>query len=138
TLRAYDFRSEIGNEVAFANIEYRFPLIDEIVLFGGFGLSNIRGKFFIDVGAAHLSYGSSVPFRFWNGSGNSIVYNDAINGGGPQTYKPYQLIDGKADYGYGISLNLLGVDLHWDFSKKWDFRRTTSGLRTSFYIGTEF
>jgi len=138
TLRAYDFRSEIGNEVAFANIQYRFPLIDQIVLFGGFGLSNIRAKFFVDVGAAHLAYGAAAPFRFWNGSGHSIVYNDQINGTGPQTYKPYQLIDGKADYGYGISLSFFGLDLHWDFSKQWDFRRTLSGLRTSFYIGTEF
>lgn len=138
TLRAYDFRSQIGNEVAFANIEYRFPLIDEIVLFGGVGLGNIRGKFFVDVGAAHLSYGSSAPFRFWNGTGHAAVFTDQINGTGPQTYQPYQLIDGRADYGYGVSLNFLGVDLHWDFSRQWDFRKTLSGLRTSFYIGTEF
>jgi len=139
TLRAYDFRSEIGNEIAFANIEYRFPLVDQVILFGGFGLENIRGKFFVDVGAAHLGYGSNPPrFKFWNGTNHEITYTDAINGGGPQTYQPYELINGRADYGWGFSLNLLGLDLHWDFAKKWDFRRTLSGVRTSFYIGAEF
>jgi len=132
TVRAYDFRSEIGNEVAFGNIEYRFPLVDQIVLFGGLGLSNIRGKFFVDVGAAQLDYGSPpLPFKFWNGQGHSIEYQGV-------TYQPYQLINGKADYGWGFSLNLLGLDLHWDFAKRWDFRKTLSGLKTSFYIGTEF
>ena len=28
TLRGYDFRSIIGNQAAFANFEFRFPLID--------------------------------------------------------------------------------------------------------------
>ena len=132
TVRAYDFRSEIGNEVAYANIEYRFPLIDQIILFGGVGLANIRGKFFVDVGAAQLDYGSpKLPYKFWNGSSHEIVYNGV-------TYEPYELIDGKADYGWGFSLNFLGVELHWDFAKQWDFRHTLSGLKTSFYIGTEF
>jgi WD40 repeat protein len=138
TVRGYDFRSEIGTEVAFGNIEYRFPLIDQIILFGGFGLSNIRGKFFVDVGAAHLDFGHPATWRFWNGSSNEIVYSDPINGGGPKTYDSHELINGKADYGWGFSLNLLGVELHWDFAKQWTFRRTLTGLRTSFYIGTEF
>jgi len=138
TLRAFDFRSEIGNEVAFANIEYRFPLIDQILLFGGVGLGNIRGKFFVDVGAAHLSYGSPAPkFRFWNASGHDLVYDDGT-GAGPKTYSSYELINGRADYGYGLTMNLLGLDLHWDFAKQWDFHKTLSGFRTSFYIGTEF
>jgi WD40 repeat protein len=138
TVRAYDFRSEIGTEVAFGNLEYRFPLIDRIVLFGGLPLSNIRGKLFVDVGAARLAYGKTVPWRFWNGSGHTITYSDPINGTVDATYKPYQLINGKADYGWGFTLNLLGLDLHWDFAKQWDFRRTLSGFKTSFYIGTEF
>lgn len=138
TVRGYDFRSEIGTQVAFGNLEYRFPLVDQIVLFGGFGLSNIRGKFFVDVGAAHLDFGHPATWRFWNGSNHSIEYFDPINQKGVQTYQPYELINGKADYGWGFSLNLLGVELHWDFAKQWDFRKTLSGLKTSFYIGTEF
>ncbi|HWC64723.1 MAG TPA: hypothetical protein VG777_01470, partial [Thermoanaerobaculia bacterium] len=137
TVRAYDFRSEIGTEVAFGNLEYRFPLIDRIILFGGLPLSNIRGKVFVDVGAARLDFGAKLPWQFWNGSGHSITVADPVSGE-DVTYKPYQLINGKADYGWGFTLNLLGLDLHWDFAKRWDFRRTLSSFRTSFYIGAEF
>jgi hypothetical protein len=48
------------------------------------------------------------------------------------------LIDGRASYGYGLQLSILGLLLHWDFARLWDFKRSLSGLRTSFYIGTEF
>ncbi len=138
TLRAYDFRSEIGNELAFGNVEYRFPLIDQISLFGGFVLSNIRGRLFVDVGASNFSY-SGQTFRFWNGSNHDREITAVINGV-PTTgnYRPYELVNGLADYGYGISINLLGVELHWDFAKKWDLRTSLSSFRTAFYIGTIF
>jgi hypothetical protein len=48
------------------------------------------------------------------------------------------LIDGRASYGYGLQLQILGLWLHWDFAKLTDFKKSLSGLRTSFYIGTEF
>ena len=138
TLRAYNFRSEIGNELAFGNVEYRFPLIDQIRLFGGFVLSNIRGRFFVDVGASNFSY-SGQSFRFWNATGHDRDFTTLVDGvPTTATYHPYQLVNGLADYGYGISINLLGVDLHWDFAKKWDFRNSLSSFRTSFYIGTVF
>jgi hypothetical protein len=130
TLRAYDFRSQIGNEVAYGNLEYRFPLIDAIRLFGGLVLTNIRGVVFMDVGAANFTF-SPNSFRFWNGSGHDIVV-DGI------TYKPYQLIDGRADYGMGFTIQLLGADFHWNFARQWDFRNSLSSFRTSFYIGTIF
>lgn len=129
TLRAYDFRSEIGNEIALGNIEYRFPLIDQIrspiLLF-----TNIRGNIFVDVGANYYSY-SGQPFRFWNGSSRDIEIDNV-------TYAPHQLVNGLADYGMGFSLELLGLPLHWDFARKWDFRHTRSGFQTSFYIGPSF
>ncbi len=138
TLRAYNFRSEIGNEVAFGNVEYRFPLIDQIRLFGGFVLNNIRGRVFVDVGASNFSY-SGQTFVFWNGSGHDKEFTTLVNGvPTTATYRPYELVDGLADYGYGISVNLLGVDLHWDFAKKWDLRTSLSSFRTSFYIGAIF
>ncbi len=62
TLRGLDFREQIGNTIAYANFEYRFPLIDFLAFpFGGF--RNIRGHFFIDVGGAALK---DQKFRFWN------------------------------------------------------------------------
>jgi hypothetical protein len=129
TLRAYNFRSQIGNELAFGNFEYRFPLLD-LIQTPIVALNNVRGRVFVDVGAANFSF-SGQPFRFWNGSGHSIDYNGT-------TYRAHQLIDGRADYGLGFSLGLLGVDLHWDFARQWDFRQSLTSFRTSFYIGTTF
>ena len=115
TLRGLDFREQIGNTVAYANFEFRFPLIDYLA-FPIAGLRNIRGHVFVDVGAAALK---DQKFRFWDASDR-------------------RLIDGRASYGYGLELSLLGLGLHWDFARLWDFKRSLSGLRTSFYIGTEF
>jgi hypothetical protein len=80
-----------------------------------------------------LTYGNPkpLPYKFWNGSSSELVYRGV-------TYQPWELINGLSDYGFGFSLNLLGLPLHWDFSRQWDFRRTLSGVKTSFYIGAEF
>lgn len=115
TLRGLDFREQIGNTVAYANFEFRFPLIDYLA-FPVAGLRNIRGHVFVDVGAAALQ---DQKYRFWDAS-------------------DHRLIDGRASYGYGLELSLLGLGLHWDFAKLTDFKKSQSGLRTSFYIGTEF
>ena len=115
TLRGLDFREQIGNTIAYANFEFRFPLIDLLAFpFGGF--TNIRGHFFVDVGGAALK---DQKFRFWDSSN-------------------HQLIDGRGSYGYGIQFDIFGLTLHWDFAHLTDFRKTYSGLKTSFYIGTEF
>ena len=115
TLRGLDFREQIGNTVGYANFEYRFPLIDYLVLpIGGF--QNIRGQVFFDVGGAKLQ---DQDFRFWDSDER-------------------RLIDGKAAYGFGFQVNFIGLQLHWDFAKLWDFKDTQSGLKTSFYIGTQF
>ncbi len=52
--------------------------------------------------------------------------------------KERQLVDGKAAYGFGFQVNFIGLQLHWDFAKLWDLKNTQSGLKTSFYIGTQF
>ncbi len=115
TLRGLDFREQIGNTVAYANFEYRFPLID-LLAFPIGGFTNIRGHVFFDVGGAALE---GQKFRFW----------DASN---------HQLIDGRASYGYGLEVFLLGLQLHWDFAKLTDLKHTQGRLKTSFYIGYEF
>jgi len=115
TLRGLDFREQIGNTVGYANFEYRFPLVDVLQLpIGAF--RNIRGQVFVDVGGAALK---DQRFRFWDANER-------------------QLIDGKAAYGLGFQVSLLGLDLHWDFARLWDFKKTLSGFKTSFYIGAQF
>ncbi len=115
TLRGLDYVSQIGNTVAYANFEYRFPMID-LLAFPFGGLRNIRGKVFFDIGGAALE---NQKFHFW----------DAGN---------HQLIDGRASYGYGLELTFLGLPLHWDFAKLTDLKKSQSALKTSFYIGYEF
>jgi Tol biopolymer transport system component len=115
TLRGLDFRTSYGNTVAYANFEYRFPLIDFLAFpIGGF--RNIRGHIFFDIGGAALE---NQTFRFW----------DASN---------HQLINGVASYGYGLQVQLFGLQLHWDFARLTDLKKTLSGYRTSFFIGYEF
>ncbi len=119
TLRGLSFREQIGNTVGYANFEYRFPLID-ILQTPLLAFRNIRGQVFVDVGGAALK---DQRFVFWEKD---------PNGGGRH------LKDGRASYGMGFQLSLLGLDLHWDFAKLWDFKKTLSGLKTSFYIGAQF
>ncbi len=114
TLRAYDFRSIIGNRAAFANLELRFPLVD-VLAFPGVAIQGIRGNLFLDVGGATFA---GQPFHF-------------INGG--------RLVDGKAGVGWGLSFNLLGMELHWDFARRTDLRHALpGGTHTSFWIGETF
>jgi len=113
TLRGYDFQSIVGNRAGFANLEMRFPLIDALVM-PGFVIQGIRGDLFFDVGAASFT---GQPFRFRQ---NGL------------------LVDGKASLGYGLSFNFLGLELHWDFARRFDGKHTFGGRHTTFWIGQTF
>jgi outer membrane protein assembly factor BamA len=116
TLRGFDYRALSGDRVAFANIEYRFPLIDyiatPILQFQG-----VRARFFLDIGAAWFDEGPE--FNFYDSDEN-------------------RLEDGVAAYGFGFSLRFFGLNLNWDLSKQWNFEDSSDGYRTDFYIGTRF
>jgi len=115
TLRGYDFRSLIGDRVAFANFEFRFPLIDllatPILL-----LQEVRGVLFMDVGAANFQ-GQRFQFR-----------------------QAGKMANGVASVGYGLSFNFMGLELHWDFARhfKPNPLDTQRGYKTSFWIGETF
>jgi hypothetical protein len=47
-------------------------------------------------------------------------------------------VNGISDYGFGISLNFLGLPLHFDFSRLWNFKNSSGAFKTFFYIGPEF
>jgi hypothetical protein len=116
TVRGFDFQSLVGDRAFFANVEYRFPLID-LLATPVLGFSGIRGILFFDVGAAYFKdFGD---FKFFNSDTN-------------------RLEDGVSSYGFGISTRLLGLDVNWDFAKRFDFKEAESGFETSFWIGTRF
>ena len=120
TLRGYEFRSLVGNRAAFANFEFRFPLVD-LLATPILTLQQVRGTLFFDIGAAEFAGKASLfqvtPFKFQEGG---------------------KLVDGKAAVGYGISFDFLGLELHWDFAKRFNGKQTEGKFRTSFWIGETF
>jgi hypothetical protein len=113
TLRNIDIYGISGNTAAFANLEFRFPLIDFLAT-PILGFREIRGKAFFDIGGA--AYKNQNFSCYANG----------------------QLQNCISDYGFGISLNFLGLPLHFDFSRLWNFKQSIGAFKTFFYIGPEF
>ncbi|HJX27829.1 MAG TPA: BamA/TamA family outer membrane protein [Thermoanaerobaculia bacterium] len=115
TIRGTRFRELVGDRGFFANVEYRFPLIDflrtPILNFQG-----IRGVAFFDIGSAWLK---DDPF-----------YDFYDNDEG-------RLVDGVASYGFGVTVRFLGLDLNWDFAQRWDLKEKL-GSETAFWIGSRF
>jgi hypothetical protein len=113
TLRGYDFRTFVGNRAAYANFEFRFPLVDYLATpFMAF--NNIRGSLFFDIGGAYFD---EEDFNF---------------------YQDGALEDGAASVGYGITFNFLGLQLHWDFARRYNFDELDGRTITSFWIGDTF
>jgi hypothetical protein len=118
TLRSVNFRDMVGDRAFYMNLEYRFPLFDYI-LGPALNFRGIRGRLFLDVGGAWFDYAGQT-FDFWNS-------------------KERRLIDGVSSYGWGVTVNFAGLDLHWDFARRWDFKDSLGGgTDTSFWIGTKF
>ena len=122
TLRGVDFRSVVGDRGFFANVEYRFPLVDvlatPLVAFQG-----IRGLVFFDVGGAW--YNDFQDLEFYS-EGDVPVRDGSVS-------------YGSMAYGFGVTASLLGLDLNWDFAKPINpLPDENSDLRTSFWIGTRF
>ena len=119
TLRGYQFRSMVGNRAAFANLEFRFPLVD-VLATPIIVLQHVRGVLFFDIGGANfdgIDVDTGQPFQFMEGG---------------------TLKHGRAAVGYGFSFNFWGLELHWDFAKRFDGKNTEGDSRTSFWIGNTF
>ena len=115
TIRGTDFRTLVGDRGFFANVEYRFPLID-VIATPVLAFRGVRGNVFFDVGGAWLH-------KF-------------------QNFQLYSSDEGRlknaiASYGWGFTVRFIGLDLNWDFAKETDFK-TTGTFRTSFWIGSRF
>jgi Tol biopolymer transport system component len=113
TLRGYDFRTFVGDRAFFGNFEYRFPLVD-VIATPLFALSQIRGSLFFDIGGAYFK---GDPFTFSSGQ---------------------RLEDARAAVGYGVSMNVFGLELHWDFARRTDLKTFDDRSRTTFWIGDTF
>jgi WD40 repeat protein len=119
TLRGYDFRSFFGSNVAMANVELRFPFVDELRFPIG-PLRNIRGFLFLDSGTASLPDGSffdpdlffvrpGIPFDWWDSKNNRMQ-------------------DLRASYGAGFQFFFLGgLQFNWSWAKRMDYTRYVDG-----------
>jgi hypothetical protein len=70
TLRGYDDYSILGSRVALANLEFRFPFIQQLGVVGPLplGLFNLRGVGFLDAGSAWYA-GAAPPLTFTDADG---------------------------------------------------------------------
>ena len=138
TLRGYDFRTIIGNRAAFANFEFRFPLID-VIATPVFAFQQVRGVLFFDIGAANFDGINIVDNRQEVIEGVPFD-DDRFRVGEPFKFmEGGRLLDGLAAVGYGVSFELFpGLELHWDFAKRFDLKDTEGTFRTQFWIGRTF
>jgi hypothetical protein len=117
TIRGYPYNAFAGNRAGYFNAEWRFPLIDYLIL-PWLQLEGLRGRVFLDVGAAWFDLpGYPNYYHFWQDG---------------------HLQDGVSAYGMGFSVDIFGLPLHWDFAKRWDLKHTQSGLQTTFWIGFRY
>ncbi len=115
TVRGFDFFEIVGDRGFYSNFELRFPLIDFFVT-PVLSFQGIQGRFFLDVAGA------------WFDEFQDFDFYDSEND---------RLEDALATYGFGITVRFMGLDLHWDVSKRWDLEESGE-TRTSFWIGQRF
>ncbi len=133
TLRSLPVYGVFGNTAGFFNLEFRFPLID-LLATPILGFREIRGKAFIDVGGAALK---NQPWQFWD--------NKQLCGAGPTFPEGcHGSQGGISDWGFGIQTDFLGLPLHFEFAKQWDFKGSVAdfngktGFKFLFFIGPDF
>lgn len=129
-LRGWDFREFIGSRTAGLNFEFRFPLIDQL-RFPIFALTQIRGFFFLDVGAAWYEdfwYDPEQLVLLENPDGSFSSFRRSAFRVDPTTGQPLpfkfwdsennRLQDGRATYGAGFQFFFGGLQLNWVWSKR--------------------
>jgi hypothetical protein len=106
TVRGYGYKQVVGTRVVLASTELRFPILDHLIFPGNIGFHGFRGKMFVDAGAV-WSESESLDWSFDK----------------PDTSdREGSLV---ASYGLGINFWLIGVEWHFEWAKKTDFKKTS-------------
>jgi hypothetical protein len=120
TLRGYPFGEYRGTSIALANVEFRFPLIENLRL--GFplplSLQGVRGALFFDLGTTWEDADTWRAFRRENGR--------------------LRLDDLKASYGVSASVNVGFTVLKWDLAWRTDLARNLGAPRGYLSFGLEY
>jgi WD40 repeat protein len=129
-LRGYAYREFIGDRALWTNLEFRFPLVDDLHFpFGS--IRWIRGVVFFDAGAAWTQDGFFFD-RQLDRLGVSQAVADQLTrdhfSGFFRDFKFYDsskhiLRDARASYGIGLNFRLGFLDLNWAFAKRLPFEQ---------------
>jgi hypothetical protein len=130
-LRGYQYRSFVGNEGFFANLEFRIPIINVMATPIGL-LGPVRGTLFVGTGGAHFR---GQPYQYSSSDPGVSYVNDPFFG---EQVTGWHLVDGRASYGFGVQLNFLGYPLHFDWTKFTDFKVTSNSWKFDFWLGFDF
>jgi Tol biopolymer transport system component len=118
TLRGFDYVAFEGSRMALTTVEYRFPLVDALILGwpGRWGLGNVGGKLFFDAGAA------------WN-KGDITAFRPDVNG---LAFK-----DVRGDFGFGVHFYLAYFLLNFQLAWQTDLQNVYAS-HFSFFMGPAF
>jgi len=110
SMRGYPRDYFEGTRMVMANMEYRFPLLDRLVLgipLQSFGLPGLEGAVFGDAGTAWEKFERMPPL--------------------------------KGSFGFGLRMNLAGyMVLRYDFARLTDFHQVSPGWQHEFYLGFDY
>jgi hypothetical protein len=130
-VRSSYYYNIIGTEGWYANLEFRFPLINQAnTLIGQIG--PVRGTIFLDISRSKVK---GFPAKFYR-------YEE----GGDPLFPTLIEFDALGSWGYGFEFFFLGLPLHLDFVKRLEFPKITTpfdynvfgGFQTKFWIGFDF
>ncbi len=135
-LRGFEYQQFFGENVAWANLEVRFPLIDAVFWSFGLPMGPVRGFLFADAGTAWLD-----DFQVFDSSGNLIDTIDKavfdLQSGGVRPYESRGsnglFRDVHVSAGFGLQVRFLGLPLNWSWAKRYD-GRDFGPSRSDFYI----
>ncbi len=143
-LRGYNFREFIGPNVVWANLELRFPLIDEVDWAFGLRVGPVRGFLFADFGTAWfedtLHFNCTEPAPGTLQCDPNLVRGKASYDGRFGILRNYRSRDEQGRWvdihgsaGLGFHVPVLGLPLAWSFAKIYD-GESLGPYSSSFYI----
>ncbi|MBK8230487.1 MAG: PD40 domain-containing protein [Candidatus Eisenbacteria bacterium] len=120
TLRGYEFGEFRGSRLLMQNLEFRFPLIEQLQLGWPLplALAGVRGAIFFDVGTA---LDEDETFHPFTNDGGSLAFDDL-----------------RGSYGLSASMSLGFTVLKWDLSWRTDLARTLGPPRGFLSFGLDY
>jgi hypothetical protein len=130
-LRGFDYYSLSGNKGFHANVELRLPVINLAATPIGI-LGPFRGTAYFGIGGA--KYRGDTRYQFATSDAGISYLKDPVFG---TPVSGFHLVNGLASYGLGLQVFFLGYPLHFDWSKRTDFK-VTAPTRFDFWVGFDF